>query len=124
MITLQRATTLQGKPIELVSQRVDRNRSADYAFEQVGNKLWPRSDSKQLQRRFSHLYDDRFEASAFTQERLVEHLNRIEKQHLENSEEADRKQTFAEFEKILEKWNDERPAAAAAANKTQELMGR
>ncbi|MEM7010779.1 MAG: penicillin-binding transpeptidase domain-containing protein, partial [Verrucomicrobiota bacterium] len=121
MITKGQADELKESDVQLVAERVARKESFDYAYEQVRQQVVAQIGFEQASEGGFHIYttiDSSLQLQ--TQKRLVEHLNRIEHQHLAHSDEADHKQTYEEFDKILKQWNKDNPASAAKSEDGEE----
>ena len=101
MITRSEANSLQAKPIVLAPKRVERKKSFEYAYEQVRQQVVAQIGFEAASEGGFHIYttiDSKLQLAA--SESLVEHLDRVEQLHLENTPEEDQQQTYAEFDKV------------------------
>lgn len=114
MLTRGRAEELKEIPVVVVQARGERKRSLDYAYELVRQQVVKQIGFEQASEGGFHIFttiDQPLQLAA--QQSLVKNLDRIEKDHLEKAEAADRKQSLADYEAKLEAWNNLDPVPAA-----------
>ncbi|MFT5470247.1 MAG: membrane carboxypeptidase/penicillin-binding protein [Verrucomicrobiales bacterium] len=108
MITKAESEVLKAKPIVLAPKRVERKRSFEYAYEQVRQQVMAQIGFEAASEGGFHIYttiDSKLQLAA--SQSLVKHLDRVEKLHIERTDEKDRQQTYAEFERVIDSWNKE-----------------